>query len=73
MSDTLGAARPRQGPAPRVDVAQLRRELKRVDATLRLVRGVHEDGAGRRAASATMAGRRERRLARELSDVVDRR
>lgn len=43
----------RPGPADKredSEYAQLKRELRRVDAALRLVRGVHDDGAGKRAA-----------------------
>ena len=43
----------RPGPADKREDSEyvhLRRELKRIDAALRLVRGVHDDGAGRRAA-----------------------
>lgn len=43
----------RPGPADKredSDYAKLKRELKRVEAALRIVRGVHDDGAGKRAA-----------------------
>ena len=53
----------RPGPADKRedgDYARLKRELKRIDAALRLVRGVHDDGAGKRAAlrDFTMQSRR---------------
>ena len=58
----------RPGPADKredPDYDQLRRALRRVDAALRLVRGVHDDGAGRKAALRDVALHSKREVAHE--------
>ena len=58
----------RPGPADKredSDFARLKRELRRVDAALRLVRGVHDDGLGQKLALRDFALQTKREMVRE--------